>query len=277
MNYWPRPWQWFWWVGDVPHRLPFPVRRILFCGKRRWYIRKGCDMRWPPSLTINNFVRVSDDAYAAGTGLFSRFSPFGQDVNVIGPWLSASFDNPLFGTGEPIMRLTLVGPPTSRVRTKLHDTYGSVITLADGKGGQQWEVVSTVEWTADGETDVAWVFCFCRPFLAGPRISGTTCPGAPTFPLGVPFSMWSDPATEGHAMRSTLAPGDYLVKYSIVSSAPVAPAFASYTGSCMVIGVIDPQWSGSFTVPVSAGNTLRLFFASPSHPATVYVTVVPPP
>lgn len=277
MAFWPGGWRWLDWSRSFPLRVPFSVRKMLVCGKRRWPIRVGCDMRFPPSLSVNNFVRVTDDAYASAGFVTQRFPSFGMDVSVIGPWLSASFDNPAIQTGAPIMRLTLVGNPPQRIRTVLEDTRGSVLTLADGAGGQKWEVVSKLEWVPDGETQPTWVFVFARPFVAGPLVSSPFCPGSATAPLDTTFVMRADPATEGHASISTLAPGDYTISYSIIPSAPGTPGFTAYQGSCVVVGFIGtPPLSGTFTVTVSAGNTLRLFFASSLVPAICYVRVTPP-
>jgi hypothetical protein len=234
-------------------------------------------MRFPPLLTINNFVKASDEAYVAETFQLPRFPVFGMDVSVIGPWLSASFDNPAFPTGAPIMRLTLVGAPPQRIRTVNDDEHGTVLMLADGAGGQRWEVVSKVEWVADGETAIAWVFCFCRPLAGYPLVSGSTCEASPDAPLNETFILRADPTTDGHAKIAVLPPGVYTVQWSTVQDAPGPVGFTSYTGSCQVVGIIGSNPMGTMNVTVSAGNTLRLYFASATTPARCYVFVTSPP
>lgn len=276
MAFWPGGWRWLDWSRVIRLRVPLVVRRMLWCGKRRWYIRKGIDMRFPPSLSVNNRVQVSDGAYVAATLNASRFSPFSIDVSVIGPWLSASFDNPEFQTGAPIMRLTMVGNPSQRIRTVVDDTHGSLLRLGDGAAGQAWEVVSKMEWVPDGETVPAWVLCFCRPGSVGVAIGGNACGSSAVGSLDTVFQMVAPATMESHVHFPDLAPGVYTVGWSIETFGGALPAFTVYKGGCAVMADAVPGPSGTSVITIGAGEVLRINMNGIPNAALAYVRVTGP-
>jgi len=233
-------------------------------------------MRFPPLLTPNNLVRVTDEANAAAFGGSARFAPFTLSCSVIGPWLTASFDEPAFPTGQPIGRLTLLGPFASFIRTAMDDGSGCVLTLASGAGRQPWEVVSSVEWTASGDSSPVWVFCFCRPFRPGVLVGGGSCPTAPEAPFETRFRMSGGPATQTYGTISGLPAGNYVARYNLAAENTGASWFYAYPGNCT--GLIDPgayPVSGVRPVTIAAGQPMRLFFSSISGTNSVYVEVEP--
>lgn len=277
MNYWPRAWSWFWWRGRTSSRVPFPIKRMLLCGKRRWYVRKGVDMRWPPLLTVNNFLQVSDAAYVQATTDVQRFPPFGMDACVIGPWLAASFDNATWQTGDPIMRFTLIGAPAHRIRTVASDTHGAVVRLADGASAQEWEVVSTLEWVPDGETIPAWVFCFARPRPVVAPVGGDACLTAMVGSLDTPFTMYAPGSTSRHVRFPSLPAGTYTVRWSIVCPSTSPPALWIEQDTCTIGGSPVSSLSGVTPIAIGAGHDLTVNLTAGLQWARMYVTVESPP
>lgn len=227
-------------------------------------------MRWPPPLSPNNTARVTDAAFVRATGQPQRFAPFSLPIAFIGPWLSASFDNPAIDTGEPIGRGTLVGDPPVRVRSVTQDTHGAVVALADGAGAQQWEIVSTLEWHADGDAGLSWVFCFMR------QLDPVDLVGAPVCENGVVVELdeWLTvrvPAGGYSWFRvNGLPTAGYRVDASGVPAAGGGFFLDLRAGDCWVPGWIgDPALVAFDFAALTAPEPLRLVLHSPGSAVDV--------
>lgn len=116
---------------------------------------------FPPSLSPNNEVKVTDGRHSAERGS-NRFEAYTQEAVIYWPWLSWDQIDVTVGPDQrAIPRLTLIGNPPHKLYSVAADEIGSIIYVGSGLNAQAWEVIHNFDWMDPGSSvkkfAVAWL------------------------------------------------------------------------------------------------------------------------
>jgi hypothetical protein len=138
---------------------------------------------FPPSLSPNNKVHVSDERNVAERGI-ARFANYIQDAVVYWPWLSWNEIDVAVGPDQrAIPRCTLVGDSGHNMFSVAADQIGAIVRFGSVAQDQLWEVIHNFDWFDYGEIVKKFTVLWCRlwvppiaaapvPIVGGPNWAG---------------------------------------------------------------------------------------------------------
>lgn len=128
---------------------------------------------FPPSLSPNNKVFITDERSVAETGI-SRFANYQQEAVIYWPWLSWNEIDVAVGPDQrAIPRLTLIGESGHRLFSVAADGIGAIVKVGSAASDQAWEVIHNFDWfDRDGllkKFAVAWLRLWTGAAAAPPE------------------------------------------------------------------------------------------------------------